>query len=387
MASNGFLEITDAEVLTQWESGVDIEARLRLALLDDEYGFAGESEDSLVVLKDDLTTKAGGTIRSYFAYQLHSRGRAKDAQLVNFEDRARTSTFDVKVDVLRNAVAVESPMFQQWVNYNMLETSKRLLGDWFATRIELGLHAHATGANFISLDEYNLNNTITAVQSAYIVRPNGKAAGALTSGDTLDVDVINEALMLLNLQRPKIRPANTPFGPKYVCFLSSEHVRDLRKSDSVWFQIMQAAIQGGEVDGNPIFNNLLGSVHDVLFYKSDLVPPGHNTGGTAFKSKTRRAWIGGAGALNLAFGRGDRPSGFGVNRFQWDMDTQDYGFRKMVAASTIIGGSRPYFTDPADAVVSEQGVIVIETFADYGSALTDAKVYRDWIEAGATVEA
>jgi len=306
---------------------------------------------------------------------------------VNFEDRHRTSTCDLKVDVLRNAVAVESPMFQQWVNYNMLETSKRLLGDWFATRLEFGLHAHATGASFITLDEYNLNNSITAVQSNYIVRPNGKAAGALTSSDVLDVDVINEALMLLNLQRPKIRPANTPFGPKYVCFLSSEHVRDLRKSDSVWFQIMQSAIQGGEVDGNPIFNNLLGSVHDVLFYKSDLVPPGHNAAGTGFKSKTRRAWLGGAGALNLAFGRGDRPSGYGLNRFQWDMDSQDYGFRKMVAASTIVGAARPYFTDPADSSVSEQGVIVIETYADYGSALTDAKVYRDWIDAGATVDA
>lgn len=387
MASNGFLSITDPEVVTRFEESIDVEARLRLGLMDDEYGFAGASEDSLVVLKDDLSTKAGGTVRSYFAYQLHSQGRAKDEQLVNFEDRHRTSTFDLKVDVLRNAVAVESPMFQQWVQYNMLEVSKRVLGDWFATRIELGLHAHATGASFITKDAYNLNNTITAVQSGYIVRPNDKAAGALTSGDTLDVDVINEALMLLNLQRPKIRPANTPFGPKYVCFISSEQVRDLRKSDSVWFQLMQSAIQGGEVDGNPIFNNLLGAVHDVLFYKSDLVPPGHNAGGTAFKSKTRRAWLGGAGALNLAFGRGDRPQGFGLNRFQWDMDSQDYGFRKMVAASTIIGGARPYFTDPADSTVSEQGVIVIETYAAYSAALTDAKVYRDWIEAGATVEA
>lgn len=387
MASNGFLSITDPEVVTQWETGVDIEARLRLALLDDEYGFAGESEDSLVVLKDDLATKAGGTIRSYFAYQLHSQGRAKDEQLVNFEDRHRTSTFDLKVDILRNAVAVESPMFQQWVNYNMLETSKRLLGDWMATRFELGLHAHATGASFITRDAYNLNNTITALQSRYVIRPNGKAAGALTTGDTMDVDVINDALMLLNILRPKIRPANTPFGPKYVCFLSSEQVHDLRRSDSVWFQLMQNAIQGGDIDGNPIFNNLLGSVHDVLFYKSDLVPPGHNSGGTAFKSKTRRAWIAGAGGLNLGFGRGDRPSGFGLNRFQWDMDSQDYGFRKMVACSTVVGAARPYFTDPADDSVSEQGIIAVETYADYPSGLTDAQVYSDWIAAGATVEA
>lgn len=73
MSSNGYLDITDNEVVTQFESGIDIEARLKLALLDDEYGFAGDSEDNLIVLKDDLTTKPGGTIRSYFAYQLSSR--------------------------------------------------------------------------------------------------------------------------------------------------------------------------------------------------------------------------------------------------------------------------------------------------------------------------
>lgn len=387
MSSNGFLQITDDEVVTQWETGIDIEARLKLPLLDDEYGFAGASDDNLIVLKDDLTTKAGGTIRSYFAYQLSSRGRAKDEQLQGFEDRHRSSTFDIKVDTLRNAVAHDSPMFQQWVAYDMLETSKRVLGDWFAKRFELGLHAHATGASLITLDAYNLNNTINAVQPAYIVRPNNKGQGLLSSGDVMDVDVINEALLRLELLRPKIRPAMTPFGPKFVCFLAPEQVRDLRKSDSVWFQMMSNAISGGHVSDNPIFTNLLGSVHDVMFYASNLVPPGLNAGGTKFKSKTRKAWIGGAGALNLAFGRGDRPSGFGVNRFQWDMDSQDYGYRKSISASTIVGAARPRFTDPRDSSVSEHGVLCVETYADYGNSLTDAQVYVDWTEAGAQIEA
>lgn len=387
MSSNGYLDITDNEVVTQFETGIDVEARLKLSLLDDEYGFAGDSEDNLIVLKDDLTTKPGGTIRSYFAYQLSSRGRSKDEQLVGFEDRQRTTTFDIKVDVIRNAVTNESPMYQQWVPYDMLESSKRVLGDWFAKRFELALHAHAVGASIITSDVYSLNNTINALQSRYIIRPNGTAAGSLSSGDTMDVDVINEALLRLELLRPKMRPAMTPFGPKFVCFLAPEQVRDLRKSDSVWFQIMTSAIQGGQVSDNPIFTNLLGSVHDVLFYTSNLVPPGLNSGGTKFKSKTRRAWIGGAGALNLAFGRGDRPSGFGINRFQWDMDTQDYGFKKSIAASTIVGAARPRFTDPKDSSISEHGVLCIETYADYGSTLTDAEVYVDWTEAGALVEA
>lgn len=387
MASNGWLQITDTEVVTQWERGIDTEARLRLALMDDEYGFAGDSEDNLVFLDNSLSTDAGGTVRSYFAYALNSRGKAKNAQLQGFEDRARTNTHDVVVDVLRNAVAIDSPMYQQWVRYDMLETSKKLLAQWFSERFEFALHAHACGLSVITADEYCLNNTISAVNANYIVRPNSKAAGALTSGDVLDIDVINEALLRLNLLRPKMRPANTPFGPKFVCFISSEQARDLRKSDSGWFDMMRAAIQGSQVNDNPIFTNMLGAVHDVLFYQSDLVPPGLNSGGTALKSKTRRAWIGGAGALKMAFGRGWAPPGFDLNRFQWDNWSEDYGHRKTIAASTIVGANRPRFTDPADSSVSEHGVLVIETYADYGASLTDAQVYRDWVAAGASVEA
>lgn len=387
MAANGWLQYTDPEVVTQFEMDIDVEARLKLALMDEEYGFAGKGDDSLVVLNDDLSQKAGGSVRSYFAYQLDSKGRAKDKQLENYEDRPRTSTFDVKVDVLRNAVAVDSPMFQQWVHFDTLNTAKRVLGDWFATRIELGLHAHACGLSLITEPEFTLNNTITAVQSSYIYRPNGKSAGGLTSGDKLTVDVFNDALMNIKLIRPKMRPAMTPFGPKWVAFISAEQERDLRASDSTWFQIMQSAIQGGQVSDNPIFTGLLGAVHDVLIYRSDLVPPGLNSGGTKIKDKTRRAWIGGAGALNLAFGRGWAPPGFSSNRYQWDSNSQDYGHRKTIAATTILGAARPYWTDPKDNSVSEQGVFIMETYADYGSGLTSAKVYRDWVSAGCAIEA
>lgn len=385
--ANGWLQYGDPEVVLQFERSIDIEARLKLALMDDEYGFAGANADSLVVLKDGLSTNAGGSVRSYFAFQLDSPGRAKDKQLKGYEARHRTSTFDLKVDVLRNAVTVDTPMYQQMVHYDTLDISKKVLGDWFAQRIELGLHAHACGLSIITEPEYNLNNTITALQSSYILRPNGKPAGGLTSGDKFTVDVLNEALRNLKLIRPRMRPATTPFGQKWVCFISSEQEKDLRDSDSTWFQVMQSAMQGGMVSDNPIFNGMLGAIHDVVLYRSDFVPPGLNSGGTALKSKTRRAWIGGAGALNLAFGRGWGPPGFAQNRYQWDNDSDDYGHKKSIAATTIIGAGRPYFTDPADSSVNENGVFVIETYADYGSNFTDAKVYRDWISAGCSVEA
>ncbi len=387
MAQTGLLEIGDPIVQIAWENDIDHEARLRLCLLDDEYGFAGNSSDYLVQLKDDLETKAGGTIRMSFAYRLKSRGRAGEEVLKGHEDRHRTSNYNLYVNVLRHAVAVDGPMQQQFVSYDALDLSKNLLGIWASERFEFGLHAHAAGISIVTSDVYTLNNDISAINSSYILRPNGKAAGALTSGDVISGDFLNEAKMALNLLRPKMRPARTPFGEKFVCFISNEHERDLRKSDSDFYALMVSAMQGGKVDDNPIFTNMLGCVHDIVFFKSDFVPPGLNSGGTKLKDKTRRAWIGGAGALAMGFGRGWSAPPYGKNRFQFISDSEDYNFQKQIAVQTIVGATRPRFTDPATSTVHENGVLVLETYADYGSNFSSSTVYSDWIDAGCTVEA
>lgn len=315
---------------------------------------------------------------------MESRGRAQNETLKGNADTFQTATFNTYVNTIRNAVEVQSPIVAQWVSFDTLEESRDALADWFASRFSFVAHAHAAGISLITDEPYRFNNTINALNSNYIIRPNAKTAGNLTSADTFDVDIVNTAVRQLKLLRPKIRPAQTPMGPKYCMFLSPEQVHDLRKSDSVWFGLMKSAL-ASRVDDNPVFTNALGESNGVIFFESDFVPPGLNSDATKLKDKTRRAWIGGAQALTMAFGRGYAPPGYSLNRFRWDRDSEDFGHQQQVAATTIVGIARPRFTKPDEASARENGVFVVETYADHGLSSTD--VYSQWIDAGCAVEA
>lgn len=379
------LSLTDARVVTVWERKLQREVRVRGVLFDNKQGFAGSNASNLVILKDDLKNGAGSNIVTKLKYQLNGKGRAGDKPLKGYGEAYKTAVYRIYIDTLRHYVETQSPIIQQFVTEDTLDEGADGLADWFVTRYEFGAHLHAAGITLITDNEYVINNAVQAINSSYILRPNDTAAGSLGVGDEMTLDVINEAIMRLKLARPKIRPAKTPRGDRFVCFLSPEQVRDLRKSDSDWFALMVSAMKGGAVDDNPIWTTALGEYGGVIFVEADLVPPGLNSGATAFKDKTRRAWIGGASALMVAHGRGWGAPGFDVNRYRWDRETEDFGHQHQLAATTIVGMGRPRYTDPRDATTKEAGVFVIETYADHNG--TGTSIYEPWLTAGGTLEA
>ena len=113
-----------------------------------------------------------------------------------------------------------------------------------ATRFELAANLHATGFSIITDKAYTLNNTVNALPSNYILRPECKAS-ARPSGlarDIFDLDFLNQLALRVKLLQPQIRPISTPDGEVYGVFLASEQVASLRKSDSIWFQTAQNAL-------------------------------------------------------------------------------------------------------------------------------------------------
>lgn len=377
---------TDPEVIQTWERSLSREVRARDPLFDEGLGFAGKSDESLIQIKDNLTNGPGQNIRTKLRYQLEGRGRAGNETLKGHGEAYKTATFNIYVDTMRHYVETSSPIVDQWVSEDTLEEGKDGLADWFSTRYAFSSHLHAAGISIVEDDAYRLHNTIEAVNSEYIIRPNGKTAGNLTSSDTFDVDLINQASRLVKLLSPAIRPAMTPRGPRYCVFLSPEQVFDLQQSDSVWFATMQNALAGGRIDDNPLLTNALGEWRGFIFFESKWVPPGLNSGGTALKDKTRRAWIGGAQALVLAHGRGRAPQGYGLGRYRWMRETEDFEHIGQVAATTICGIARPRYTKPGESSARENGIVVVETYADHG--LSSDTVYKAWTDIdGVTVEA
>lgn len=374
--------VSDSVVRTIWENSLDREVRMQSPLLDPSAGLAGTSKNSLIVQRDELTN-GGGTLRIKFRYQLEGDGKAGDEQLKGSEEGYMVSTFDITVDTLRHAVATTSPIQDQWVSEDTLEEGRDALADWAAQRLVFGLHAHATGLP-ITKAAYNLNNTIAALNSDYIIRPNNRAAGALVASDRFDVGLLTKVSRLVKQLAPKIRPAQTPWGPKYCCFISPEQSASLQEDDSQWYSAMQSALQGGMKDSG-VFTRALGMWKDIILFEDDFVPPGLNSGETAIQSNTRRAWVGGAGALTLVFGRGWKVApGYSPNRWQWVRESEDFNHQNAMAAATIVGAKRPRFTRPTESSARENGVIVIETYADL-DGLEAADVYRPWTRAGLTI--
>ena len=375
--------IADNEVRTVWENDLDREIRAQDPLLDPDSGLAGTGMNSLVIQRDQLTN-GGGTLRIKFRYQLKGRGRAADEVLRGHEEGYETSTFDLKVDTIRHAFNVTSPIQDQWVSEDTLNEGRDGLSDWAGRRLSLAAHAHATGISLITDNAYRLHNTINALNSEYILRPNNKAAGSLTSSDQFDIDQLNRVARYVQMVRPKIRPAQTPWGPKYCVFISPEQRESLKKSDSQWYQAMALSLQGGNMKSG-VFTRALGSFDDFLLFVSDFVPPGLNLAADKLKANTRRAWVGGAGALSMVFGRGWKVSpDYTLNRWKWVRESEDYDHQHSIAVTSILGVARPRFTRPSEGTARENGVVVIETYADL-DGMDSADVYEDWTDTGSGI--
>lgn len=379
--------VTDNEVRTVWEKTLDREVREQDPLLNPDSGLAGSDMNSLVVQRDELTN-GGGTLRIKFRYQLEGRGRAGDEVLKGNEEGYKTSTFDLKVETLRHAFNVTSPIQQQWITEDAMAEGRDGLADWAARRLSFSLHAHACGLSGITDEAYRLHNTINALNSTYILRPNDKSgsgfdASNLVAADDFDVDAINELAYFVSAVRPKIRPARTPWGPKYPIFISREQRKSLKESDSQWYGAMTAALQGGKLQSG-VFTRALGSFDDFIVFVSDFVPPGLDGSGD-IQSNTRRAWAGGAGALTMVFGRGWKVApGYTPNRWSWVKESEDYDHQNAIAVTSILGAARPRFTRPGEASARENAVVVYETYAPLGP-IAAADAYEPWTNAGLVI--
>lgn len=378
------INLSDPATVNIWEQTLEREVRARDPLLDPASGLAGKGADALIQQKDQLSDGPGAYVRTKLRYQLTGRGRAGDEVLKGHGEDYKWSTYDVYVNTLRHAFTVSSPIVDQYITEDAAEEGRDGLADWFANRLSLICHAHAAGISLITDEAYRAHNTINAINSNYIIRPNGKtSAASLTTSDTFDLDLINNAARLVKLLRPKIRPAMTKWGPRYCVFLSPEQVFSLRETNSQWYAQMAFAAQGGHIEDNGLWTHALGQDQGFLFFESDFVPPGI-TGGS-LQSNTRRAWIGGAQALFMAYGRGWKVApGYKLNRFQWSRESEDFNHQHDIAATTIVGVGRPRYTRPGEASARENGIVVIETYADYGG-LSATDVLTPWTEAGCTV--
>jgi len=328
------------------------------------WSFMGNSNNSLLVRKDDFSTKAGDTIIMGLRAQLTGRGTTGDDTLHGNEEALVTQTDSFKINQLRHAVISKGRMSEQRVQFNMRTEAKEGLADWFATRFDTWFFNQIGGATYQTDVAYTGFNAVAAPDANHILRPNAKSADeSLTTGDELTLVQLDRLAARLRQGTfastgvMPIRPIRIRGGNYYVLFVHPNQVQQLRSQTSTgqWADIQRAQIQGGNNDVPLITGgDYVGTYNGIIIHQSEKVPYGVNSTTGLAVTNARRAILCGAQAAMFGIG-GDTPDD--TRKFKWIEERFDYENQLGVSGYTIAGLKASRFAS------ANFGTFILPTYA------------------------
>lgn len=326
----------------------------------------GTSSNSIIQLKNETQKGKGDKVTFGLRRQLTGDGVSEHSILEGNEESLSTYSDAILINELAHAVRVknEGTIDAQRVPFNLRSEAKDGLVDWYADRMSMTFFIQVCGftAPTIAFEgrtvnlkgvHYGFNDPI-APSSGRVIRAASAASDqALTSADTFNLNLIDNAVEAAKVANPKIRPVRVNGEQVYVMYLHPYQVTDLRTNTSTgqWLDIQKAAYMGSRKD-NPIFNGSLGMYNGVILREAEHVTPGVNGSTGAQITTVRRAVLLGAQSAVAAFGMNKAPT-----KYKMVEELFDYQRELGVSAQTILGMKKTVF----DSV--DFGTIVVSTYA------------------------
>jgi N4-gp56 family major capsid protein len=295
--------------------------------------FIGESASSLVQEKTDFKKSAGDRLTMTLRMQLAGDGVLGDGTLEGNEERLTTYTDNLLIDQLRHAVRSAGKMTEQRIPWSIREEAKDGLVDWWAGRMDTAFFNQLCGYTPATDLRFTGNNAVLAPTN--VVRPNARANDeSLTTGDEFTLQLIDTAVARAKLATPVLRPLKIGGKDKYVMFLHTNQVTQLRTNTAAgqWLDIQKAATTGDGSRDNPIFTGALGEYNGVILHESTRITNGVNSSTGAVDADVRRAVLCGAQAAVIGFG-----GGMSFGGWDWNEELFDYGNQLGVEAGCIFG--------------------------------------------------
>jgi len=295
--------------------------------------FIGDSADSLIQEKQDFKKSAGDRLTLTLRMQLTGDGVLGDGTLEGNEERLTTYTDNLLIDQLRHAVRSAGKMTEQRIPWSIREEAKDGLVDWWAGRMDTAFFNQLCGYTVQTDLRYTGNNAVLAPTT--VIRPNARANDqSLIAGDEFTLGLIDQAVAQAKLATPVMRPLKMNGEDRYVMFLHTNQVTQLRTNTAAgqWLDIQKAATTGDGSKNNPIFTGALGMYNGVILHESTRITPGVNSVTGASVANTRRAVLAGAQAVVLGFGGGQS-----YGAWDWNEELFDYGNQLGVEAGSIFG--------------------------------------------------
>lgn len=320
------------------------------------YKFIGDDTSSMIQVKDETSKSAGDQITYGLRMQLTGNGVLGDGTLEGNEEALTTYSDALIINQLRHAVRSQGRMSQQRVPFSVRDEALSGLRDWWADRLDWGAFNQLCGnlgPSTPSLSSSDirwtgLQATIAPDANHYSNAQGGANDTTLGSTNVFSLTMIDKAIERAKTLTPAIRPVKVGNRSFYVGILHPYQVTDLRTSTATgqWLDIQKAAMTGGLVDDNPIFDGSLGVYNGVILHEDTRVTQGYNPTGNVAISTVRRAVFAGAQAAMIGFGRDNA-----VNKFTWVEELFDYENQLGVSAGLIFGLKKTVYNSADFATV------------------------------------
>jgi N4-gp56 family major capsid protein len=321
------------------------------------WNFVGTGDDNLIQQKTETQKGAGDTIKYSLRMQMSGAGISGDSTLEGNEEAITTYQDSLIIDQLRHAHRSNGRMTEQRVTWNIRDEARMALADWWSDRLDTSW-VHLLAGYTPQCDvRFTGLYAIVAPESTHIKRPVGAtelADESISTTSTFTLSMLDKAVEVARTATPAIRPLRVGGKPMYAAFLHDYAVTDMRTNTSTgqWLDIQKAAMTGGEVNDNPIFNGSLGVYNGVIIHSDSRIPNGVSGATGLPVTAVRRNFVCGAQAAVVGFGQDNGPS-----KMTWDEKTFDYSNKLGVAAGMIWGLKKSVFNS------ADYGVIVIPTYA------------------------
>lgn len=315
--------------------------------------FMGPDSSYIIQIKDETSKSAGDKITYGLRMQLTSAGVIGDGTLQGEEEALTVYNDAVNINQLRTAVRSAGRMSQQRVPFIIRDEALSGLRDWWSDRIDTSFFNQICGYTPQTDTRFTGLQAVIAPDSNHIIRSDGSTGDeSITTTSTYTLSMIDKAVERARTLTPAIRPCMIGGKPYYATFLHPYQVTDLRINTNTgqWLDIQKAAMTGGEIDDNPIFDGSLGVYNGTILHSDYRVTPGVSgaTSNGASVANVRRAVFAGAQACMMAYGRDAGPE-----RYTWVEELFDYENQLGVSAGLIFGLKTTYFNSQYFAAIVE----------------------------------
>lgn len=319
----------------------------------------GKSADSGIQRRDETSKGKGDAVTVGLRMQLSGAGVLGEGEPLEGSEEALTLYSDsLTLNQLSHQVILNGKLTEQRTEFDLRQEAKDGLSDWFADRIDTAAFNQLCGNTAQTDLRYTGGVATTAPTSGrQIWNESGVSADqSLTSAGTFSLAAIDRAITAAKVSSPYMRPLMINGRKKYVAVLHPYQVYSLRTSTTTgqWLDIQKAAMMGGQISGNPIYDRALGEYHDTILWEDSRIPLGCNgSTPTTAVANTRRAVFIGAQAGLIAFGQETKDAEkFTLVEKLFNYDTQ-YG----VSAQLIFAMKKTQFNS------ADFGTIVMSSYA------------------------